>query len=302
MSSMPEEFVYNAWYVAAWGEEITRTPMRRVLLDEPGSDSITVVRVRRSRDKGRCRRARACAATRLLRADRLSGFGQRRCRASVVDSRPSLRARSALAFSQRYADAARAYALVLDNLMDLSHETFIHADTIGSPDVAETPIRTKVDGTMVRCFRHMENAPVPPFYAQSTGITSSIDRWQDIEYDVPAFYTLHVRVAEAGAPDERAFFSKVMYALTPETKNSTHDFWVISRKSGAPPAWIDRVAVAFQNSVLSEDLEALEALEVNLPAGGWQELSISNDRGGLQWRRVFRERAVLDAIRPLSSV
>jgi len=205
------------------------------------------------------------------------------------------------------------YALVIDNLMDLSHETFIHASTIGSDEVAGTPITTEVDGNVVRCFRHMDGAPIPPFYRESTGIATAIDRWQDIEFNVPSFYTLHVRVAEAGATDERAFFSKVMYALTPETKHSTHDFWLISRKGAPRAAWMDEVAVAFQGRVLHEDIEALEALEANLPAsGGWQELSINNDRGGLQWRRVFRERsgreradadrAVLDRIAPLSSV
>jgi vanillate O-demethylase monooxygenase subunit len=108
---------------------------------------------------------------------------------------------------------------------------------------------------------------------------------------VPALYTLHVRVSAVGAPDEQAFFSKVIYALTPETQHSTHDFWVIARKSkGARPAWVERTGLLGQNAVLGEDLEALEALEENLPReGGWQELSINNDRGGLQWRRVFRD-------------
>jgi vanillate O-demethylase monooxygenase subunit len=98
-------------------------------------------------------------------------------------------------------------------------------------------------------------------------------------------------VAAPGTPDDEGFFSKVIYALTPETKHSTHDFWVITRKSATPrPARADQVAVNFQNSVLREDVEALEALEGNLPAeGGWQELSINNDRGGLQWRRVYRD-------------
>jgi vanillate O-demethylase monooxygenase subunit len=138
----------------------------------------------------------------------------------------------------------------------------------------------------------MENVPAPPFYRQSTGIATTIDRWQDIEYDVPAQYTLHVRVAPVGAPDEQAFFSKVIYSLTPETRTSTHDFWVIARPAkNARPAWAERSGILSQSTVLGEDLDALEALEENLPAeGGWQELSINNDRGGLQWRRVFRDR------------
>jgi len=51
-----------------------------------------------------------------------------------------------------------------------------------------------------------------------TGLTDgTIDRWQDIEYHVPACYTLHIRVAPRGAGDDQAFFTKIVYALTPET-------------------------------------------------------------------------------------
>jgi len=42
------------------------------------------------------------------------------------------------------ADAARA-SLLVDNLMDLSHETYLHGGYIGTPEVAETPITTEVD-------------------------------------------------------------------------------------------------------------------------------------------------------------
>ncbi len=102
---------------------------------------------------------------------------------------------------------------------------------------------------------------------------------QDIEYDVPSQYTLHVRVAPVGAPDEQAFFSKVIYSLTPETRTSTHDFWVIARPAKNERApWAQRSGVLSQNTVFGEDQVALEALEENLPAeGGWQELSINND-------------------------
>jgi phenylpropionate dioxygenase-like ring-hydroxylating dioxygenase large terminal subunit len=34
-SNLPGDFIHDAWYVAAWGEEIARKPLRRVFLDEP---------------------------------------------------------------------------------------------------------------------------------------------------------------------------------------------------------------------------------------------------------------------------
>jgi vanillate O-demethylase monooxygenase subunit len=331
-SNLPEEFVFDAWYVAAWGEEITRAPLRRIFLEEP------VVMYRKADGtpvamSDRCvHRAFPLSRGRVEGDTIICGYhgfkfdadgactwvpGQTNVPKSARVKTYPLHESGPYVWiwmgDPAAADAAKIpghgttmdpewtvikdmrtikarHALLIDNLMDLSHETFIHDATIGSADVAETPIRTEVDGKVVRCFRHMEDVPAPSFYRQSTGIVTNIDRWQDIEYDVPALYTLHVRVAPVGAGDEAAFFSKVIYGLTPETKNSTHDFWVITRKSGERPAWMVKAGIDGQNAVLSEDLEALEALEDNLPKdGGWQELSINNDRGGLQWRRVFRD-------------
>src|SRR5680860_1089059 len=50
------------------------------------------------------------------------------------------------------------YGLLVDNLLDLSHETYLHGGYIGTPEVAETPIRTEVDDEqeVVYVSRHME--------------------------------------------------------------------------------------------------------------------------------------------------
>jgi vanillate O-demethylase monooxygenase subunit len=338
-SNMPDTFIFDAWYVAAFGDEITRAPMRRVFLEEP------VVMYRKQDGEAvamsdRCVHRAYPLSRGTIEGDQIvcgyHGFkfnadggctwvpGQDNVPKSarvktypLHESGPYVwiwMGDPAAADVSLIPDHSTTYdpewtlikdmrtikarhALLIDNLMDLSHETFIHANSIGSADVADTPIKTEVEGTIVRCFRHMENVPAPAFYRQSTGITTNIDRWQDIEYDVPALYTLHVRIAPVGGTDEQAFFSKVIYALTPETKHSTHDFWVIVRKSAPKPAWVVKTGIDGQNGVLAEDLAALEALEENLPAeGGWQELSINNDRGGLQWRRVFKERYTKERI------
>jgi vanillate O-demethylase monooxygenase subunit len=331
-SNLPDAFVHNAWYVAAWGEEVTRTPLRRVLLDEPVAfyrrrDGRPVALADRCihrayplsrgkidgdaivcgyhgfvfQDDGTCTRVPGqenvprAACVRAYPVVESGPFvwiwmGDPAAAdvATIPDHRVTYDPEWRIIKDMRTIKAR--YGLLLDNLMDLSHETFIHASTIGSDEVAGTAIATEVTDTTVRCIRHMENVPVPPFYTELTGLTGTIDRWQDIEFHVPALYTLHVRVAPPNRPADEGFFTKVLYALTPETKHSTHDFWLIARKTRADvPAWADRVAVDFQTAVLIEDLEALEALEDNLPkSGGWQELSINNDRGGLQWRRIFK--------------
>lgn len=46
--------------------------------------------------------------------------------------------------------------LVVDNLLDLSHETFVHAETIGNAAVADSPVTAEIiDGKRVRVHRYM---------------------------------------------------------------------------------------------------------------------------------------------------
>ncbi|WP_226874821.1 hypothetical protein [Microbispora sitophila] len=63
------------------------------------------------------------------------------------------------------------FGLLVDNLLDLSHETYLHGGYIGTPEVAATPITTEVDeeAGVVYVSRHMDDAECPPFYAKSTG-------------------------------------------------------------------------------------------------------------------------------------
>jgi Vanillate O-demethylase oxygenase C-terminal domain len=93
------------------------------------------------------------------------------------------------------------YELLVDNLLDLSHETYLHGGYIGTPEVAHTPITTEVDDEagIVYVSRHMDDAECPPFYARSAGLEGRIVRWQDIEFFPPCLYLLHSRVARSGS-------------------------------------------------------------------------------------------------------
>ena len=192
--------------------------------------------------------------------------------------------------------AARA-SLLVDNLMDLSHETYLHGGYIGTPEVAETPITTEVDedAGIVRVSRRMKDAECPPFYAKSTGITGRIDRWQDIEYHPPCLYLLHSRVAPQGVyppadgPDSQAFHVEVVYAITPETESSTHDFWMVARDFALDDQEVSDFLGENNRTVVLQDVVALDVLEKVLTGepDGYQELSINIDTGGLAARRII---------------
>ena len=189
------------------------------------------------------------------------------------------------------------YGLLVDNLMDLSHETYLHGGYIGTPEVAETPILTEVDEErgIIYVSRHMADAACPPFYAKSTGIEGRITRWQDIEYHPPCLYLLHARIAPTGVEplldgsDPRAFHAEIVYAITPETATTTHDFWLVARDFALDDPEVSAYLAESNRTVVLQDVAALNALETVIAAEppGFQELSINIDTGGLAARRLL---------------
>ena len=202
--------------------------------------------------------------------------------------------------------AARS-GLLIDNLMDLSHETYLHGGYIGTPEVAETPITTEVDqeAGVVHVSRRMADAVCPPFYAKSTGITGRITRWQDIEFTPPCLYRLHSRIAPVGVlpnadgTDPAAFHGEVVYAITPETESTTHDFWAVARDFALDDQGVSDFLAESNRTVVLQDVAALDVLE-RVIAGepeGYQELSINIDTGGLAARRMMAQLKARSAAR-----
>ena len=201
------------------------------------------------------------------------------------------------------------YSLLVDNLMDLSHETYLHGGYIGTPEVAETPITTEVDeqANVVYVSRHMDDAACPPFYAKSTGLEGRISRWQDIEYHPPCLYLLHSRIAPvdsvppADGPDDEAFHVEVVYAITPSTEHETYDFWMVARDFALDDADVTEFLATNNHTVVMQDVVALDLLEtvVESEKDHYQELSINIDTGGLAARRILKK--LVDASEEVSA-
>lgn len=191
-----------------------------------------------------------------------------------------------------YALIRARVVLLIDNLMDLSHETYLHPGNIGSPEVAATPIESGAGAGIVTTTRRMFGVECPPFYRNSTGITGPIDRSQEIAFYPPGFWALSVRVAPAGDPGP-GFRSKVLHGLTPETPHTAHDFWCVVRDIDRDDHASDETIRTGQTGVLMEDVVALELLEERLQATrtAEPEISIGIDRGGLLARRAMLDLA-----------
>ncbi|HXP29964.1 MAG TPA: aromatic ring-hydroxylating dioxygenase subunit alpha [Stellaceae bacterium] len=122
------------------------------------------------------------------------------------------------------------YRLVVDNLMDLTHETYVHAGSIGNDAVAEAPFEVSHGDHTATVTRWMIDIEPPPFWRIQLGKPGNVDRWQIIHFMAPCTVAIDVGVAPTGtgAPQgdrARGVSMWVINTITPETEKTCHYFW-----------------------------------------------------------------------------
>jgi vanillate O-demethylase monooxygenase subunit len=188
------------------------------------------------------------------------------------------------------------YRLLNDNLLDLSHESFVHTETIGNRAVADSPVTASiVDNRYVRVHRVMENCEPPPFYVKATGFTTPIDRWHTSYYTPPGAIVIENGSKPAGSTDPSlAKQRRVLNLITPETATSSHYFWGIARAYDRRNAELDEYLFHEITRTFDQDKAVLEAQQRALgpdPKAAFP-FSIKVDAGPIQGRRLLE--AMLD--------
>ncbi len=200
------------------------------------------------------------------------------------------------------------YRLMIDNLMDLSHETYVHATSIGQKEIDETPCKTTVDGDTVTTSRFMNNIEAPPFWklalrGNNLADDVPVDRWQVCRFTPPSHVMIEVGVAHAGkggydAPVAHKVYSVVVDFITPESETSHWYFWGMARKFNPGDQALTDTIREGQRKIFSEDLEMLERQQRNLSAWPARDLlKLNIDAGGVQSRKIL-ERLVAEESRP----
>lgn len=190
------------------------------------------------------------------------------------------------------------YRLMIDNLMDLTHETYVHSTSIGQQEIDETPCKTVMEGDRVTTSRFMEGIKAPPFWqmamqANDLPPDATVDRWQICRFTPPSHVLIEVGVALAGkggyhADAKDKAYSVVVDFITPETDTSIHYFWGMVRQFKPHDAELTAKIREGQGKIFSEDLEMLERQQKNILANPDRKLKIlSIDAGGVMSRRVI---------------
>jgi vanillate O-demethylase monooxygenase subunit len=190
------------------------------------------------------------------------------------------------------------YRLMIDNLMDLTHETYVHASSIGQKEIDDAAPKTTVDGDLVVTSRHMENIGAPPFWRMAlrgNGLADDVpvDRWQICRFTPPSHVMIEVGVAHAGkggydADPACKAASIVVDFITPQSATSIWYFWGMARNFNPQDQALTESIREGQGKIFSEDLEMLERQQQNLLAHPERSLlKLNIDAGGVQARRVL---------------
>jgi vanillate O-demethylase monooxygenase subunit len=188
------------------------------------------------------------------------------------------------------------YELVTDNLLDLTHLSFVHTDTIGADTILDYPVKTEREADRVRMTRLIPNQAPAPLYQMFGSFAGNVDRWQIVEAVVPCYCDVDVGSAEVGSgvldgvrPQGIAFHA--LSVATPETATTTHQFYAHPRMFARDSAEIDEVYRVQFKRVFMEDVEIMEAQQDSIDRDPERPLvDINVDAPGLAVRALITER------------
>ena len=197
------------------------------------------------------------------------------------------------------------YQLIVDNLMDLTHEEFVHGSSIGQAELSEASFITTHDEKTVTVTRWMTGIKPPPFWSKNIkdkypGYDGEVDRWQIIHFQAPSTVCIDVGVAKAGtgAPEgdrSQGVNGYVMNTMTPETATTTHYFWSFQRNYRQESQLITTQLRDGVTRVFGEDEVMLKAQQEAINANpDYEFYNLNIDAGGMWVRRILEKALVAE--------
>ncbi|MFP6559773.1 Rieske 2Fe-2S domain-containing protein [Paraburkholderia sp. B3] len=198
------------------------------------------------------------------------------------------------AYAQAYVELKANYVGLHENLLDLTHFTYLHPTTLGTPEFAGSPFEVEVSERQVRITRYVEECDVPPMYVK-TGIPGKMSRHTISDFLTPALHHASAVLRNRSETVGRdAFTVYISHFLTPETQNTTHYWFTFARDFALDDAevtqYMEKSALhAFHEDVFAlEQIRRMHAIE---PDAGEAEINLKSDQAGVAARRVLKQLA-----------
>jgi phenylpropionate dioxygenase-like ring-hydroxylating dioxygenase large terminal subunit len=207
--------------------------------------------------------------------------------------------------SQGYLHLKASYVRLHENLLDLTHLSFLHAKSFGTPDYAKAAFESEIGDGQFALLRNVVPTTLPPVWAVPTGlngqgqaarIVRSAFRSVGIHEVSVTFYDCHVPEAA-----RKNFRIRTAHMPTPETATTTHYFIVHGRDfaqddTATTQFMHDQLFVAFQEDVVGLALQE-QALAATAPEDLY-EFSVAADAPSVAMRRYLLTRQQKESWQP----
>jgi len=192
------------------------------------------------------------------------------------------------------------YRLINDNLLDLSHESFVHEGSIANgagETIGDYPVTVTSDGRVLWAERIMNDVAGQPAFAAY--LPGRIDRSQRAVYMAPGLNLTDSK--KSSRETDRYILNRTLHLLTPETERSTHYFFASSRNFNIGDEAADREMIAIAQRVFGEDKAMLETQQrvlderpdLPMPGFAW-----SVDKAPVQARRMLDKLLAAERVDP----
>jgi vanillate O-demethylase monooxygenase subunit len=193
--------------------------------------------------------------------------------------------------AELYPVAAR-YPLLIENLLDLSHISFLHGSYIEDDAWFETPVKLTNDGARYIASRHSPDSARSAFHAwMFPDAPPRIDQELRTVFLGPSLIYSGPVMSEAATDGRNGRYLGTMFAihaLTPETPHSTHYFSTTTRDFRQGDAAMTQALHEMDMAVRMQDVVALGAIEQHLQSEAElpPEISVPADTPALHIRRI----------------
>ncbi|WP_259117579.1 aromatic ring-hydroxylating dioxygenase subunit alpha [Rhodococcus erythropolis] len=178
-----------------------------------------------------------------------------------------------------------------ENLLDLTHFSYLHAGNLGTDAWASVPVRIELMDNMIQTQRLLENHEPPALYARTMGLTNHrVDRHSIASVPTPAIHMALGRLVDLEPEGDRTDYNLyVIHAITPANEEQLHQFWVISRDYAVGDPTVGDELSKGTLQAFQEDVDALSAISDMRRRDGrtdYRQVSTTSDKAGHQLRRL----------------
>ncbi|MFM7533383.1 MAG: Rieske 2Fe-2S domain-containing protein [Rubrivivax sp.] len=189
------------------------------------------------------------------------------------------------------------YQLVVDNLLDFAHLSYVHPQTLGTARVAQVRAQVEPLAGGLRITRWALDDDMPPNHRRVARFEGRVDRWQRYEWHPPAFMRMDAGSAPAGtgAPEGRidphAMKFRHTSVQTPETARTTHYFFCQARDFELDDAAMTEAVFQDVSTAFAEDRAIIESQQRILDtAPDFRPVATVHDQALNLARHLLRQR------------